>query len=303
MSRSESRSPGALSCALGAYSLWGVLPLYLWLVRDVPPLEFVGWRIVFTLPVCLIVIGFRRQFGELRLALGTPRLLGLLLLSALFIGANWLIYILAVQNGHVLATSLGYYINPLLNVLVGTLILKERLSRWQWGAVTIATAGVAVLAWGAHETLWISLILALSFTAYGLVRRFTSVGAVPGLAIESALLALPAMGLIAWHAAGPAGSAMGKGMPTDLFVALSGVVTAIPLLLFAVATRRLDYSVLAFCQFLAPTLMFLNALFVFHEPLRPAQLISFALIWLAIALFSWDLWSARKRAGVSALQG
>lgn len=297
------RSHGALPYALGAYFLWGLLPLYLWLVRDVPPLEFVGWRMLFTLPVCLAIIGLRGQLADLRLALRTPRVLGLLMLSALFIGANWLIYITAVQEGHVLATSLGYYITPLMSILIGTLFLKERLSRTQWGAVALATAGVAILVWGALDSLWISLLIALTFAAYSLVRKFTPVGSVPGLTIESALLALPAAGLIAWQGAGPAGIAMGKGMPTDLFVALSGIVTAIPLLLFAVAARRLDYSVLGFCQFIAPTLVFLDALLIFQEPLRPVQLVSFTLIWTAIALFSRDLWSARQRVAAGALQG
>ncbi|MCK9544007.1 MAG: EamA family transporter RarD [Novosphingobium sp.] len=284
-----------LPYAIAAYLMWGLLPLYLKLVHTVPALEFVGWRILFTLPVCLLIVAARRQGADLRAALSSPKVLALLLLSALLIGTNWLTYILAVQSGHVLATSLGYYINPLVNVLAGTVFLGERLGRLQWLAVALAAAGVAVLAWGAAETLGISLTLAVSFAGYGLVRKLAPVGSLPGLTIESALLALPAAGLVAWQAMEHGGTSMGQSIGLDALIALSGVVTAVPLLLFATAARRMDYSTLGFCQYIAPTIVFLLALFVFREPLKPVQLVSFALIWAAVALFSRDLW-VRSRA-------
>lgn len=295
MHGSASGPDNGLPYAIAAYLMWGLLPLYLDLVHMVPPFEFVGWRILFTLPVCIAIVMARRQGAALRAAAFSPKLLGLLFLSALLIGTNWLTYIVAVQSGHVLATSLGYYINPLVNVLAGTVFLGERLGRLQWAAVGLAAAGVAALAGGAMETLGISLALALSFAGYGLVRKLAPVGSLPGLTIESALLALPAAGLIAWQAMEHGGTSLGQNSGLDALVALSGVVTAVPLLLFATAARRMDYSTLGFCQYIAPTIVLLLALFVFREPLKPAQLASFALIWAAVALFSWDLW-ARSRA-------
>ena len=295
MTDPRSRRSDGLSLALGAYLIWGLLPLYLREVHEVPPFEFVGWRVLFTLPVCVALVVALGQGPKVWMALGNRRVALALLASSLLIGCNWLVYIAAVQSGHVLATSLGYYINPLVNVLAGTVFLREKLSRPQWLAVGIASVGVAILAWGAGEMLVISLVLAFSFGGYGLVRKLTPVDSLPGLTIESALLALPAAGIIAWHAHGPTGMALGKVATIDTLVALSGVLTALPLLLFAAAARRLDLSVLGFCQYLAPTIVFLLGLFVFHEPLRPVQLASFVLIWIAIAVFSVDLVRRSRR--------
>jgi chloramphenicol-sensitive protein RarD len=291
----EHRSPSGLPMALGAYLIWGLLPLYLRLVHSVPPFEFVGWRIVFTLPLCLLFIALRGQIADLLGALAQPRTMLLLVVSSLLIGVNWLVYIAAIQAGHVFATSLGYYINPLVNVLFGTLFLREKLSRLQWAAVALAAVGVSLLAWNALDMLWISLTLAVSFSAYGLVRKLVPVGSLPGLTIESAVLVLPAIGIILWHTSGGAPAAVGHDFRQSVLVALSGVLTAVPLLLFAVAARRMDYSALGFVQFMSPTIVFLLGLFVFGEPLRPIQLACFVLIWSAIALFVWDL-LARRRA-------
>ncbi|PLK26565.1 EamA family transporter RarD [Novosphingobium sp. TH158] len=285
---------GGLPLALGAYLIWGLLPLYLRLVHHVPPFEFVGWRVVFTLPFCMIAVTLARQWPAIRQALGNRRTVLTLLASSLLIGGNWLIYIAAIQSGHVFATSLGYYINPLINVLLGTVFLGERLNRRQWLAVALAGAGVALLAFGAVEMLWISLSLALSFGGYGLVRKVAPVESLPGLTIESAVLLLPALAIIGYYGQGPQGTAIGEGMVPDLLVALSGVLTAVPLLLFAAAARRMDYSTLGFVQFLSPSIVFLLGLFVFHEPLRTVQLGSFLLIWAAIGLFVADLLARRR---------
>ena len=285
---------GGLLLALGAYIIWGLLPLYLQFLRHVPPFEFVGWRIVFTLPVCLIGISIARQWSAVRAAISSARTLLIMLASALLIGINWLVYVYAVQTGHVLAASLGYYINPLVNVLLGTLFLKERLTRPQWLAVALAAIGVTLLLFGALDMLWISLSLALSFGTYGMVRKIAPVESLPGLTIESAILALPALGLIAYHAQLPAGSAFGVSGPTDALIAFSGVVTAVPLVMFAAAARRMDYSTLGFIQFLTPTVVFLEGLFIFNEPLQPVQLGSFVLIWAAIGLFVADLLARRR---------
>ena len=278
-----------LRFALAAYTIWGFLPLYIALMRHVPAFELVAWRIVFTLPFCLAIAALRRQLRDIARALRDWRVLRLLLASALLIALNWVVYIAAINGGHVFAASLGYYINPLVNVLLGTIFLGERLNRAQWLAVALAGAGVAVLLYGAIDTLWISLTLGLSFGLYGLVRKLAPVGSLPGLTIEAALLLPLAAATAWWFAAGPQASAFGHDPATSALLAGAGVLTAVPLLLFAVAARRMDYSTLGFVQFLSPTIAFVLGLTVFGEPLRPVQLTSFVLIWMAIALFSWDL--------------
>lgn len=287
--------PSGLPAALGAYLIWSMLPLYLLLVKSVPPFEFVGWRIIWTLPICLLIVAVRRQFPALREAFSSARSMMLLCLSAALIGLNWFVYVWAIQRGNVYAASLGYYLNPLLNVLLGTVFLGERLSRLQWTAVGIASVAVALLLGGALTTLWISLALACSFGLYGLVRKQVAVGALPGLTVESALLLPVAGGIAWWYAASPAGSSFGHDLWISLAIVLGGVVTAVPLLLFAIAARRMDYSTLGFIQYLTPTIVFLLGLTVFREELRPAQLGSFVLIWTAIAIFVWDLLRRRRK--------
>ena len=282
-----------LFMALGAYVVWGVMPLYLRLVHWVPPYEFIAWRVLFTLPVCLAFVVLFRQFPALRAGLLNPSLLRLLALSAFLVAINWTIYIAAVQSGHVLASSLGYYINPLANVFAGTLFLGERLSQRQWLAVALAGLGVSLLAWDAREMLWISLSLAISFCGYGLVRKLAPVESLPGLTIETLILLIPAA-LVAWYFAGlPAGSAMNHGIGNAALVSVSGLMTGIPLLLFAAAARRMDYSALGMTQFIAPSIGFVLGVTVFGETLKPSQLACFGFIWAAIAVFIWDIVARR----------
>jgi chloramphenicol-sensitive protein RarD len=283
-----------LAPALGAYLIWGFLPLYLMLVETVPPFEFVGWRIIWTLPLCLAIVAWRHQFPELLAALKSPKSLLALLASSVLIGINWFVYIWAIMEGEVYATSIGYYLNPLLNVLLGTLVLGEKLSKRQWLAVAIAAVAVALLAAGAVTSLWISLSLGFSFGLYGLVRKQVAVGSLPGLTIESAILLPVAVAIAAWYAISPQGSAFGQDAWMSGLIIFSGVVTAVPLLMFAIAARRMDYSTLGFIQYLSPTIVFFLGLFVFHQPLAPAKLGSFVLIWVAVAIFVWDLWAKRK---------
>lgn len=291
--------PSGLLPALGAYLIWGFLPLYLILVQSVPPFEFVGWRIIWTLPLCLLIVAFRRQFGEVLAAIRSPRSLLALTASAVLIGINWFVYIWAIMAGEVFATSIGYYLNPLVNVLLGTLVLGEKLSRRQWIAVAIAAVAVALLAAGALTSLWISLTLGFSFALYGLVRKQVAVGSLPGLTIESAILLVPAIGIAMWYAATPQGSAFGQDAQLSALIVFSGVVTAIPLLLFAIAARRMDYSTLGFLQYIAPTIVFFLGLFVFKQPLAPVKLVSFVLIWVAVAIFASDLWAKRRAAALA----
>lgn len=294
MNETQPNGPSGLPAALGAYVTWGFLPLYLIIVKAVPSFEFVAWRIVWTLPLCIAIASLRHQLPEIAAALRDRRVLGWLTISAVLVGANWLIYIWAVQSGEIFAASLGYYINPLVNVLLGTALLGERLSRRQWIAVGIAGVGIAMLLGGALTTLWISLSLAVSFGTYGLVRKRVPVGALPGLTIESLILLLPALGVVAWYSVSPAGTSFGHDLGLSLAIIAGGAFTALPLWMFAVAARRMDYSTLGFIQFLAPTIVFVLGLTVFGKPLHPAEIAAFGFIWLAIAVFVWDL-LARKR--------
>ncbi len=293
----EQRREGLWS-AFAAYLIWGFLPLYLILVRTVPAFEFVAWRIIWTLPLCLLIVAFRKQGPDLRLALANRRLLAWLLLSSFLIAVNWVVYIWAIQQNYIYAASLGYYINPLVNVLLGTLILGERLSRLQWAAVGLAAIGVSLLLGGALTTLWISLTLALSFGTYGLVRKQVPVGSLPGLTIESAILLLPSTAVAVWFGQ-TQGSSITASPGLGLAIMLGGVLTAVPLLLFALAARRLPYSTLGFIQFLAPSIVFILGLTVFGEELKPVQAACFACIWAAAGLFIYDLVS-RSRAASAA---
>ena len=291
--------PNGLPLALAAYTIWGFLPLYIALLRHVPAFELVAWRVIFTLPLCLAIAAVRRQLGEIARGLADWRVLRLMLASAALIGVNWVIYVAAINGEHIYASSLGYYINPLVNVLLGTVFLGERLSRMQWSAVSLAVLGVGALLLGARDTLGISLALALSFALYGLVRKVAPVGALPGLTIEAILLLPLAAATALWFAHGDASSSFGHDPRTSLLLAGAGVLTAVPLLLFALAARRMDLSTLGFVQYLAPTIVFILGLTVFGETLRPAQLASFVLIWAALALFSWDLWQRRSGSAKS----
>ena len=274
---------------LGAYLLWGVLPLYFKALAHVGAFEIVAHRIFWSLLFLLALLSVSRRWPALREALGNRRVMLTLVASAALIGTNWVIWIWAVNNGHILAGSLGYYLNPLVNVLMGTLLLKEKLSRPQLGAVMLAAAGVAVLAWGAASSLWISLSLAASFATYGLLRKIVHVEALEGLSIETALLTPLALGWILWMNQTGSGGLGFDGSTTALLIA-SGAVTAVPLLLFTAAARRLPYSLLGFLQYIAPSMQFLLAVLLYGETLTTAHIICFSAIWTALAIFSLDGW-------------
>lgn len=271
------------------------MPLYLVLVRSVPSIEFVAWRIIFTLPVCLAVIAWQGQTGEIRAALRDSRTLLALICSSLTIGANWLLYVVAIQTDHIYAASLGYYILPLSMMLLGLVVLREKLNRIEWFAVFLAAIGVGLLAAGAVGTLLFSISIAITFGLYGLIRKMVSIGSISGMTIETLLLYIPAIGVVIWYALQPAGSSMTKDLALSASIMLGGPMTAVPLMLFTVAARRMNYSTIGFLQFLSPTIVFLLGLFWFQESLKPAQLGCFTLIWLAMTLFIWNLLRGKSR--------
>lgn len=286
----------ALAQAFGAYFIWGFLPVYFNMLKSVPPLEVVAHRIVWSVLLLLAMLYFRKRLPALWEALTTRAMLVPMIASAVLIAANWLIYIWAVTSGHVAAASLGYFLNPLLNVLLGFLFLKERLTRWQWVAVALAGAGVATLATGALDALWISLSLALTFGVYGLIRKVAPVGPMVGLASETIiLLPLALVALAVWTVDGT-GHFGTLGTGTDALLLLAGVVTAVPLLLFASAARQMPYATIGLIQYIGPTIQFLLAIFLYREPLTTTHLITFPLIWAGLLLYSWDMWRRARLA-------
>lgn len=273
-----------LGFGLGAYLIWGFLPLYFLLLAGVTAGEIVADRVVWSLVLLIGILAVAGRFGKLVAVLRNPRTLRLLAISAALISVNWLIYIWAVQNGHVLAASLGYFLNPLVNVLLGVIVLGERLKRMQMAAVVLAAAGVAVLASGAGTGLWISLTLAFSFGLYGLVRKIAPVESLEGLTVETALLTPFALAYMAWLASNDT-LVFGDAPGLTALLVLAGAVTAVPLLLFAGAARLLPYSTLGLLQYIAPTLQFLLAITVFREAMTTAHIVCFALIWSGLALY------------------
>jgi chloramphenicol-sensitive protein RarD len=299
MSDAQARTRAGLMLGVGAYLSWGVMPLYFRLIARVPAAEIVAHRVVWSLLFLAALIALRRSWAPVWAAL-ERRSLMILIATALLIAVNWLIFTWAVTHGHVLAASLGYYLNPLVNILLGVILLKERLSRAQIAATALAAAGVAVLALGAGAGigLWISLSLAASFALYGFLRKIAPAGALEGLFVETALMAPLALAwIIAIQATGEAGfAAFGPGVTT--LVALGGAVTAIPLLLFTGAARRLPYSTLGFLQYIAPTLQFAIGV-VYGEPLTVSHYICFGAIWTALALVAIDSWRTARRTRVA----
>ncbi|HEX8226145.1 MAG TPA: EamA family transporter RarD [Allosphingosinicella sp.] len=285
MSDEHARTRAGLLLGLGAYLLWGVLPLYFKAIAHVAPSEIVAHRIVWSLLLLAALASLWKRWPAIRAALRNPRVAATLGLTALLIAGNWLIYIWAVINNHVLEGSLGYYLNPLVNVLLGVVLLKERLTRPQMFAVALAAAGVAVLAAGAGEGLWISLTLAASFATYGFLRKVTPVESIEGLAIETAILTPVALGWLIWLERAGEGSLLNDPL-TDALLVLAGAATAIPLLLFTAAAKRLPYSTLGFLQYIAPSLQFLLAVLVFGEVLTTAHIVCFGAIWTALVIFA-----------------
>ena len=283
---------------IGAYAYWGFLPIYFKMVKSVEPIAIVAQRVVWSLLVLGFLVGAVRGWPAVRKALADRRARSLLALSALLIAVNWLFYVYAVNSGHILAGSLGYYLNPLANILLGRFFLKEKVSRLQWIAVAIAAAGIAVLAAGALGQLWISLILCASFSSYGLVRKIVAADALTGLAIETGFLLPAALTyLVLTHV--PDSPLLAPTPHVSLLLGLSGIISTIPLLLFAGAARRLPYSTLGMLQFLAPTLQFLLAVFLYGEPFTRAHAIAFAAIWTALALYVAALFTAACRERLS----
>ena len=288
---------GPLAAAL-AYILWGLFPLYIKLVAHVPVLEIVLHRSLWALVFVLALLALRRQFGWLAPVLRQPRTLAIFGLSALLLGGNWLLYVWAVNNGRVLDASLGYFINPLVNVLLGFVVLHERPRPLQWAAVALAAGGVLWLAVGAGHVPWVSLLLAASFGFYGLLRKTAPLGAIEGLALETLLLGPLAAAALLWLGASGQGHFLQGDGRTDVLLLAAGPATAIPLLLFAYGARRVTLATLGLLQYLGPSIQFVLAVFLYHEPLGASRGVGFALIWAALALYSAESLRRMRRQRV-----
>ena len=285
---------GPLTAAI-AYILWGLFPLYIKQIDQVPALEIVLHRSAWSLLVMLVLLVVLRRFAWLGPVLRQPRTVALFGFSALLLGCNWLLYVWAVNAGRVLDASLGYFINPLVNVLLGYAVLHERPRPLQWAAVALAAGGVLWLALGVGHVPWISLVLAASFGLYGLLRKTATLGALEGLALETLLLAPLAVGGLLWLALQGQGH-FGHGPLADsLWLLAAGPLTAVPLLLFAFGARRVTLATLGLLQYLGPTIQFGLGVWVFHETLQPVRLVGFGLIWLALALYSLESLRAMRQ--------
>lgn len=282
-----------LAAAAAAYLIWGLFPIYWKLLQAVPAPQIMAHRIVWCAGFVALWLAARDGFSWVRQL--SPRLLGLLATSALLIALNWWLYIWAVNAGHIVETSLGYFINPLVSVLMGVLILRERLNAAQWLAVGIAAAGVLWLTWQSGRPPWIALALALSFGSYGLIRKIAVVPAVRGLFVESGLLFIPALTFLLWSESQGSGSFRHLSLRTDALLVTSGLVTALPLVLFAIGARRIPLSMVGLLQYLAPSLQLACGVFLFGEAFTQNQAVGFGCIWLALGVYAADsLWRARR---------
>jgi chloramphenicol-sensitive protein RarD len=289
--------------AIASFVLWGLMPLYWHLLKAVPSLQIVAHRVLWSTLLVVAWLLWKDGRTWLRAALARPRAAWMLAWSGALIGFNWSLYIWAVNAGHVVESSLGYFINPLLNVVLGVAFLHERLRRTQWASVALATAGVVWLTVQYGQPPWIAICLALSFALYGLLRKLLAIDAVAGLGVESVYLVLPALAVLAWgEVHGQGGFLALNGVPAwgvaiDVLLIIGGALTALPLIGFAFAVRRVPLSVVGLLQYIAPTLQFLTGVFIFHEAFDQNRLIGFAFIWLGLAIFALDgLLRSRRRA-------
>jgi chloramphenicol-sensitive protein RarD len=277
--------------------MWGVAPMYFKLLTSVPALEIVMHRIVWSVLVLCVLIFFRKKFGQVRTAIKDPKILKTLLISGLLLAVNWLIFIWAVNNNHLLDASLGYFINPLFNVLLARLFLQESLTRLQLLAVFVVLTGVVILVLSYGRIPWIALTLAISFSIYGLLRKKVAVDSMPGLLIESSMM-LP-FAVLYWVVADTSsGNMFVNTVDLNVILLFAGVVTTAPLLCFTAAARRIRYTTLGFFQYIGPSIMFLLAVMHYQEPLDSARVITFVFVWSALLIYVYDSYRTYRKTKV-----
>ncbi|MBF7144324.1 MULTISPECIES: EamA family transporter RarD [Pseudomonas] len=278
-----------------AYGLWGLFPIYFKALQSVPAMEIIVQRVLWSAVFAVLTLLVWKHPGWWKALVDNPKRFLILMCSGSLIAGNWLVYVWAVNNGRMLEASLGYYINPLVNVLLGMLLLGERLRRLQWIAVGLAVIGVAQQLWRVGSLPWVSLALALSFAFYGLIRKKAPVAALPGLLVETWLLLPLALGWLLFHGDAMTAQAAFWPTPVGLLLIAAGPVTLVPLLCFTAAARDLPYATLGFLQYMAPTLVLALAVTFYGEHLSTANLIAFGFIWMALAVYSVDVWQVLRR--------
>ena len=294
--------PGVLSAGL-AFTLWGIFPIYLKLLHSVPPLEILSHRVVWSVVFLSLVLLWRRQWGWVASVRANPRIALTFVASAAALGANWVIYIWAVNADRIIDASLGYFITPLFNVLFG-LLLGERLNAVQWVCVALAASGVGWLTFSAGHLPWIGLLLAISFSLYGLLRKTAPLGALEGLAVETLAMLPPAAAFLLLPFSGSSHAFASGSVTLSLLLIAAGPVTAIPLLMFSYGARRIPLSIVGLLQYIGPSIQLLLGIWLYHEPFGTERLTGFALIWSALALFSaqglWLAWRSGKSSASAA---
>ncbi len=288
--------------AVGAYAAWGVFPIYWKWLHTVPAIQVIAHRIIWSFALLAIIIFVTRQWGAFRRAAFSRRVLLIYLAAAVLLSINWFTYVWAVNAGFIVETSLGYFINPLLSVLLGVVFLRERLRPWQWLPIGLAAAGVIYLTVAYGSLPWIALTLAVSFGIYGLVKKTAPLGSLHGLTLETGLLLVPAIGFLVYTEAAGQGAFLHSGWVTDLLLAGAGVVTTIPLLMFASAAQRIPLSLVGILQYIAPTLQFLIGVLLYREPFDRSHLIGFSVVWLALIIFWLEGFLARRKLKAQAIE-
>ncbi|MEO3387739.1 EamA family transporter RarD [Mesorhizobium sp. CAU 1741] len=290
----QSQATRGFVFAFSAYFLWGFLPLYMKAVDYIPAAEVVAHRIVWSVPIAGVVLLVLGRTGDIKAAFRQPRTLLMAALTAAIISLNWGVYVWAIAVDRTVETALGYYINPLMTVLLGAILLGERLNRYQIIAVGLATAAVLVLTIEAGGLPWVSLFLAITFAAYGYLRKTLPVGPSQGFFLEVLILSVPGLAYIVWLETTGQGHLFADGGGNIGLLMLSGPVTAIPLILYAFGAKLLRISTIGIMQYIAPTMIALIAVFVFGEPFGTDRIIAFSLIWIALALYTWSMFSNRN---------
>ena len=287
--------PTGLIYAVLAYGAWGLFPIYWKLFGDTPAVEVLSHRMIWSMAFVLVLLAVQRRFSELASVRRSPSVLKMLIVGAVLLACNWGLYIYGVNTERVVETSLGYFINPLLTIVLGMVVLKERLNRVQWAAVAIAVVGVGNFIWAFGQVPWIAFGLALSFGFYGLVRKVVAIAPMIGLAVETLVIA-PFMLLLViyWDTTGV--GVFGSSLPITLACIGAGVVTSMPLIWFTNATKRLPLSTMGFCQYIAPSLQLFLGVFLYHEPFTRIHAVTFGCIWTALALYSVNSWLLNRRA-------
>jgi len=292
----DSKARRGFLLALGAYLLWGLLPFYMKAVAHLPLAEVIAHRIVWSVPIAAAVLVWAGRTADFKAAIRSPRTIAMAALTAALISVNWGIYVWAIAVDRTVETALGYYINPLVVVVVGAVLLGEKLDRLQIAAVALAAVAVTLLTIEGGKLPWVSLALAFSFAAYGFFRKTLPIGPSQGFLLEVLLLSVPALGYIIYLiTTGQDHIVSSTGTDTALLIGC-GPVTSVPLLLFAFGAKLLRLSTIGIMQYIAPTMVFLIAVLIFNEPFGTAQAVAFALIWAALAMYSWSMLTSARRA-------